>query len=371
MRRLVAMLAGLSVAFALVSPAVADAEAIKSDNIKLVKNFPFKGGGDIAYDGRFVYALQRGSDGGLHIYHPKSLKQLGFFKCGTYSDVKPLEKGMIALDSTGGCGAGGVTILDTNNPKRVKVLSAMPASYHTFRNYPGERFVYLSGNGCCGDGRRGTETILDFRNPTRPKVGAEYVSNGLGCHDIWIHVSKGKKLAACAGGAETQIWDVSDPLAPVTLSRIPTPQTFFNHSAAISDDGNLLVVGDEAHAATECVGGPSGDIWAYDISDPTTPMFKSGFSLNRGTPVSSFWVDPGNEWCSAHNYEFIPGTHKLVAGWYAGGMNVVDFSDPSSPEEIAYYMSDETSVWGAYWIEGRIWTSDDDRGVDVFSVKGL
>ena len=363
---------GMVASAATASVAAVEAQPVKSDNIKLVMNDPFGPGGDIAYDGRYVYALERGAEGGLHIYDPRSMKKVAVFKCSVYSDVKPLERGMIALDVTGPCAgaAPGVAVLDTRNPKKIKVLSSTPVGQHTFRNYPGTRFLYMSMNGALGGPRRGAEPILDLSNPAKPKTH-EFVSNGLGCHDVWIHSSKGKKIAACAAGSETQIWDVSDPAAPVTLSRIPTPQTFFNHSAAISDDGDLLIVGDEAHGATECVGGPSGDIWAYDISDPELPVFKSGFSLDRGTPVSSFWVDPENEWCSAHNYEFIPGTHTLVAGWYAGGMNVIDFSDAAAPKEIAHYMEDETSVWGAYWIEGRIWTSDDDRGVDVFEVKGL
>jgi hypothetical protein len=354
------------------SSSAQEIEPLKSDNIKLVMNDSFGPGGDIAYDGRYVYALERGAKGGLHIYEPGSMKKLAFFKCAVYSDVKPLERGMIVLDVTGPCEGAppGVAILDTRDPKRIKVLSSTPVGQHTFRNYPGERVVYMSMNGALGGPRRGAEPILDFSNPAKPKT-YEYVSNGLGCHDVWIHSSKGKKIAACAAGSETQMWDVSDPVAPVELSRVPTPQTFFNHSAAISDDGNLLVVGDEAHGATECVGGPTGDIWVYDISDPSLPIYKGWFSLNRGTPVSSFWVDPDNEWCSAHNYEFIPGTHTLVAGWYAGGMNVIDLEDPAAPKEIAYYMEDETSVWGAYWIEGRVWTSDDERGVDVFEVKGL
>jgi hypothetical protein len=364
-----ALVAGLVASHATAAPRPAPE---KSKNVKLVKSFPFKGGGDIAYDGKYVYALERGSQGGLKIYDPKKLKQVGEFKCPTYSDVKPIKKGLVAFDVTGGCALGsGVAFLDTRNPKRVKVLGSLPTSHHTFRNYPGKNVVYLSTNGCCSDLAGGEEFIIDAKNPRKPKMKEPYVSMGLGCHDIWIHVRGKEKIAACAAGAETQLWDVSDPFQPVTISRIPTPQTFFNHSAAISDDGKLLVVGDEAHAATECAGGPSGDLWVYDISEPSLPIFQGNFSLKRGTPVSSFWVDPENEWCSAHNYEFVPGTHKLVAGWYAGGMNVIDFSDPASPTETAYYMEEETSVWGAYWIEGHIWTSDDDRGVDVFKVKGL
>ncbi len=350
--------------------------ADKSDNIKLVKNFPFKGGADIAYDGRYVYAVQglAVEPGGLRIFDPRSLKELAFFKCPTWTDVKPIERGLIAFDGGPGC-AGlegyGVVFLDTRNPRRIKVVGTVEASFHTFRNYPSKRVLYLSPNGCCGDLEGGKETIIDLRNPKRPEIAGAYTSYGLGCHDVWIHVDKSKKIAACAGGAETQLWDVSDPFAPRTLSRIPTPQVFFNHSAAISSDGKLLVVGDEAHVLTECAGGPSGDLWIYDISNPAAPVFKGTFTLDRGTAVSSFWVDPGNEWCSVHNYEFVPGTHTLLAGWYAGGTNVIDLSDPSNPKEIAHYMHDETSVWGAYWIEGRVWATDYDRGLDVYEVEGL
>lgn len=375
MRRWLAVSALSVVALTAASSGVAGADdaVAKSDNIRLVKNFAFKRGGDIAYDGRYVYALERGSKGGLHIYDPRKVTEVGWFPCPTYTDVKPLQPGLLAYDAYAGCGVDryGVAILDTRNPKRIRIVGAIDASFHTFRNYPGKRIVYLSTNGCCGDGEGGKEYIVDATNPAKPQMRDAFTSLGLGCHDIWIHRSGGDAIAACAAGAETQLWDVSDPYKPSHISRIPTPQTFFNHSAAISSDGKLLVVGDEAHGVTECVGGPSGDLWIYDISEPSDPAFKGAFTIDRGTPVSSFWVDPGNEWCSVHNYEFIPGTHTLVAGWYAGGMNVIDMSDPANPKEVAYYMEDETSVWGAYWIEGRIWTSDDDRGVDVFEVEGL
>ena len=373
-RRSLTMMWALAVLLgSLAAPALAQTAAPdKSSNVRLLKNFPFKFAADLAYDGRYVYALERHGKGGFKIYDPKKLKQVGEFKCPTYTDLKTLGRGLIALDVTGGCAPGqGVLFLNTKNPKRIRPLGFIATRHHTFRTYPGKKILYLSTNGAMGDLAGGKEFIIDATNPSKPVAKEPYTSMGLGCHDIWIHVKGKRKIAACAAGSETQLWDVSNPFAPVTIARIPTPQTFFNHSAAISDDGNLLIVGDEAHAATECAGGPSGDIWAYDISEPGTPLFKGFFSLNRGTAVSTFWVDPENEWCSAHNYEFIPGTRKLVAGWYAGGMNVIDFSDPAAPKEIAHYMQEETSVWGAYWVDGRVWTTDDDRGVDVLQVKGL
>jgi hypothetical protein len=81
---------------------------------------------------------------------------------------------------------------------------------------------------------------------------------------------------------------------------------------------------------------------------------------------------PGRaEWCTAHLYNFIPGTYVMVASWYNGGMNVIDWSDPSNPQEIEHYWSEEANYWSAYWYRGRIYANDRRRGLDVFEVRGL
>ena len=374
------LLAG-SIAGAFTSPALADKAIEKSDNVRLVKNFDFGpggGGADLAYDGRYVYVVERGEGGGLHIFDPRGKvpKEVGFFSCpgNSGTDVKPIRRGLVAYDRYGGkCGlTDGFYLMDTSDPKKPRLLGGTEAPLHTMRNYPGRDLVYVSPNGCCGDLEGGIEHFYDVSNPMKPKKVGEYTAYGLGCHDIWIHVSKTQKIAACAAGSETQIWDVSDPLAPVTLSRIPTPQTFFNHTPAISSDGKLLAVGDEAHAATECVGAGSGAVWFYDISDPTLPIFQGTYDLPRGTPASSFWAgEQVAPWCSAHNFEFVPGTHTLLTGWYAGGVNVLDLSNPSMPKELAYFMPSPTSSWGGYWVEGYVWSPDEVRGLDVLEIKGL
>ncbi len=64
-----------------------------------------------------------------------------------------------------------------------------------------------------------------------------------------------------------------------------------------------------------------------------------------------------------------------MSSWYAGGMNVIDFTNPSQPVEIAHYMGtgdDITNYWSAYWYDGRIWANDRGNGaLDVFEVEGL
>jgi hypothetical protein len=80
----------------------------------------------------------------------------------------------------------------------------------------------------------------------------------------------------------------------------------------------------------------------------------------------------------AHNGGLIPvpGRDIMVQGWYQGGVSVFDFTDASHPVEIAYFDRgpvDTTLVlggsWGAYWYNGRIYSSEIARGLDVLELK--
>ena len=365
-------------------------EADKSDNVELIANFDYKnedksffgGGTDLAFQGKYVYAMQQGPGGGVHIFkHSKTgtPKKVSFVPCpGEQNDVASVKPGLIAIAThTSQCGgtAGGVRLLDVSNPKQAKQLGAvndLPGGSHTLTVYPGTSIIYASPGGLANGG--GVEQIIDASNPSKPKVAATFKPNDAGCHDLEFYISKDKKIAVCAGVGESQIWDVSDPLKPVTIAHIPNPANQFNHSAAVSHDGKLLIIGDEAIGGSECVGGPTGALFAYDITDPSLPIPQGYFGIDRGPlPVGSSNVDR-NTWCSAHLFNFVPGTYTLVTSWYAAGMNVVDFSNPTVPTEIAHYMGtgdDITNYWSAYWYDGRIYANDRVKGLDVFEVEGL
>lgn len=342
-----------------------------SDNFKQVANVEIGRVTEVALQGRHAYAL---TSEAVVVIERSTRKVVGKLACpgiaGT--EIETFPNDMIAFTAGGACGIPGVAFADVSNPKRPRLVGGSAAvQSHTITSYPGKPFVYVSPNGCCGDTRGGVEEIIDARNPQKPEI-VEFGSNGLGCHDVGFFITKDVQLAACAGGAETQIWDVSDPLAPVTISRIPTPQVFFNHSATFSPDGELLVVGDEAHGATSCTGAPTGALWFYDVSDPALPTLLGYYGSPRGAAVSSFWATP-DTWCTAHMYSFKPGTRLLATAWYDGGLNVLDLTDPASPEEVGYYRSSgEFSPWAAYWDRNEIWTADehaDKGGVEVFSFK--
>lgn len=368
MKKLAALVAVLALALA----PVATAAPVKSDNIKQVANLKLGRVTELALQGRYAYSV---GEKKISIIDRRSLKVVGELECPTGiggTEVESLTKGFIAFDASGGCGVAGVAVVDVRNPKQPRIVGGSDAvASHTITSYPGKPIVYVSPNGCCGDTRGGIEEIIDFRNPQKPKI-VEFRGNGIGCHDVGFLIKKDLKLAACAGGAETQIWDVSDPLAPVTLSRIPTPQVFFNHSATISPDGKLLVVGDEAHGVNSCAGAPTGAMWFYDISNTAAPMLTGYYNVSRGSAVSSFWATP-DTWCTAHMYNFKPGTRLLTGAWYQGGMNILDLTDPAAPEEVGFYQADgDFSPWAAYWDGNRIWTADEhseNGGVEIFDFK--
>ncbi|MDE2773294.1 MAG: hypothetical protein OXI46_06255 [Gemmatimonadota bacterium] len=80
----------------------------------------------------------------------------------------------------------------------------------------------------------------------------------------------------------------------------------------------------------------------------------------------------------AHNGSLVPvpGRDIKVQGWYQGGISVFDWTDPKSPVEIAYFdrgplIADTLRLagsWSAYWYNGYVYSSEIERGMDVFEL---
>jgi hypothetical protein len=191
----------------------------------------------------------------------------------------------------------------------------------------------------------------------------EEFENTSGCHDISIF--EPRHLAAAACMSEGQIWDISDPVRPVQLAHVDLPDVSFWHSATWSNDGSEVAFGDENLDPAGCTDAPLGSIWFYDVTDPETPRLDGRFSLDRYQ---------GSEICSAHMFNVIPGIDRdlLVSAFYAGGTSVIDFTDPTQPEEVAFFDVDGRTPgdeWASYWYRGYIWASDHLRGLDVFQLN--
>jgi hypothetical protein len=389
MRKLLTLVVLSVVAATATVPASAGVD--KSGNVKRIAHIKyqnkdadfFQGGTDIDFSGKYIYAMQQGPQGGIHIFKQTKgkPKKVSFFPCpGEQNDVAAVKPGLLALGyhetTCGGPAAvGGIRMVSVKNPKKPKLLGAvhnLPGGTHTLTVYPGKPIIYASPGGLPTNGG-GVEQIIDVSNPKKPKVASTFRPSPMGCHDFSFRITKSEKLGFCAGSGEAQIWDVSDPLHPTTIAHVPVPAQF-PHSVAITDDGKYMVIGDEAIAGNDCVGAPTGSLWIYDISVREAPVLVGTHSVPRGQlPVGSSNYDR-NTWCTAHLFNFVPGTYTLVVSWYSAGINIVDFSNPTMPEEIGHYMGTEddiTNYWSAYWYRGQIFANDRVKGLDVFEVKGL
>ena len=366
----------------------------------------FSSGTDLAFDGNIVYAAEQASapdtQGGVHIYDVTDKDnpvKIGFVNCPGYqNDVAVVEPGIIAMGYHSETGTGcrnvrdangastktttGVRLFDVSdpaNPVALGVSPALPGGTHTLTVDPTGNFIYASPGGIANGG--GVQQILDITNRSGPFPVSTFKPNEAGCHDFtFFKAANSKAMGICVGLTESQIWDVSTITKPTTVSHIVNPLIQFHHSAAITTDGKTLVIGDEAIGANECKGGPTGAMYAYDITDPSLPIPQGYFGINRShqdAPVNSSTAGQTGSgrdtWCTAHIFNFIPGTDIMVAVWYSGGLNIIDWSDALLPRELAHYRTtgadyktgDITNYWSGYWHEGRIYANDRVRGFDA------
>lgn len=365
-------------------------QASQSDNLRVLQHIPMYLGNEIAFDGERVYVNQysSGPDIGVHAFDLKSdgtLKPIGFLPCSGITDTAPLDDGLVAIGLQGGgdtCNdpppltagtAGGVHVGDMSNPRRPRLLAGLPlpGGVHTLTRYPGSSFVYTALSGAKTSAAEGGLThIVDTSNVRELSVAAVYRSalNPGGCHDILFERIGGKMIGFCPGVSGTEIWDASDALDPVPIGRMLLPSGQLPHQVAVSSDGKVAAVSDEAWMAHGCTGGaPVGALWFYDISDLTRPVLTGFYGPQRGAlPVGSLSGNPLS--CTAHNFNFIPNSRLIVASWIGGGTNVIDISAPATPKEVGYYRPADAVAMSAYWYRGRIYVADFERGVEVLKL---
>jgi hypothetical protein len=390
MRRVLPVLLLLSLAPAPPSGAAAED---RTPNLTVEARLPYAGGTELATDGRYVYAGQWNGrfdrdelpkQGGVRIFDSQATppKLVGTISCpGTDNDVAVVRPGILAIaHHRGSCGVSknGIVVFDVSNPAKPKKLSSIAvASAHTLTAVPDTNLVYVSPGGL-GNGQ-GVTTVVDLTDATHPKIRARIKPDRDGCHDVTFSKTlTGKTLGVCTGWSGVRIWDMTNPLLPRTLSFVEawgdgtTDEIQFPHGSAISPDGTLLVVNDEAFLYHRCDAGDdteAGSLHLYDITDPAKPAFIGRIVPPRGAVAESGYHV--NTWCTSHQLNFAPNSRRLVNAWFTGGVSVWDLTVPSQPREEAHYVGSGAVTWTAHWMNGRIWVNDMARGVEVLRLSAL
>jgi hypothetical protein len=203
------------------------------------------------------------------------------------------------------------------------------------------------------------------------------------CHDVTAYPTMHLLAGACASYG--LLVDVSNPEKPVRLDAVSDTNFSLWHTAVFSNDASKVVFTDEWG------GGTAPNCQA-------TSMMEMGgntvltISHDRKYKEHAYFKIPTaqspQENCVSHNGGLlpVPGRDIMVQGWYQGGIDVSDFTDPDHPFEIAYFdrgpvdAPNDTSAasgrsrfsiggsWGAYYWNGYIYSSELARGLDVLEL---
>lgn len=192
------------------------------------------------------------------------------------------------------------------------------------------------------------------------------------CHDITVFPELNLAAGACSGNGI--LLDISDPARPSRVSDLFDPDMSYWHSATFNNAGDQVVFTDEwgGGMAARC-----------QATDPTTwganlIASTEGRKLEGEAFFKLPAIQGAHENCVAHNGNVIPvpGRDLMVQAWYQGGVSVMDFTNPRAPREVAYFDRGPIGadglvmggVWSAYWFNGRIYSSEIARGLDVLKL---
>ncbi len=204
-----------------------------------------------------------------------------------------------------------------------------------------------------------------------------------GCHDIAVFVELRMAAGACA--EQAQLWRIRPNGIPDTRNPIwvfddstdsdgvggGDAAVDFWHSATFSWDGKVVNFIDESFGVgcppiTPDFGSTVPTATTSDDADTGRMYFvdrRSGDELSQFTlpRTESAPDEEGAEtaYCSAHLGNTVPARDKnlLVNAWYMGGVDVIDFTDPTKPVEVAFWDAGPSGPtgsdnWSAYWYEG-------------------
>ena len=192
------------------------------------------------------------------------------------------------------------------------------------------------------------------------------------CHDITVYPAIGLAGGACGGYG--LLLDISDPANPTRLAAVADSNFAYWHSATFNNDGTAVMFTDEwgGGGAPKC-----------RADDPMEWGANAVFTIEEGEMVfQSYYKLPAaqtvQENCVAHNGSLIPvpGRDIMIQGWYQGGISLIDWTDPTSPVEIAYHDRGPVNgermqmggSWSVYWYNGVIVNSEIARGMDIFEL---
>jgi hypothetical protein len=274
----------------------------------------------------------------IDVQNPLAAPVSGFFVLQDTPCGKPyIDGSMIYFPGT-----LGVTILNASDPARMQVASRIGSwSARDVEVLEGVAYAIFDR-----DGTESSFTITDVSDPSTPQdlskiVFPEYL-NGLS-----IEAQGANKYAYLTYLGTMVVLDVTDPLNPFEVNRY----TGVLGGVVFIDTENR---GSQTIAYLGTYAGhmppkPAG-IFAVDVSNPSQPFALGTFPIMSGTQY--FDVD-----------------HGIVYGAYNSGVMLVDFTDPSHPQQVASAVDPNGSISDAAANEQYLFTATPYQPIAVFALN--
>lgn len=262
----------------------------------------------------------------------KTYKHYAYIACEAHTEGKGLQ----IVDLSG----------LPNSVQLVRTDTTNFSSAHTL--FVNDHYLYVNGTQPDEGKANGGTIILDLEpDPTTPRrigqVDPYYFHDSYARNDTFV--------GAAVYGQGCDIWDISNPAAPVRLANFNYPYSG-THNAELTPDGNYIGTSDEINFTPKTL-----KIW--DIRDLNNIQKVAEFTPNLDDVI--------------HNVHFI-GRYAYVA-WYTAGVRIIDMIDPRHPREVGFYdtypgiSNGYNGVWEVYgWFKsGKVIASDRNTGLWVMN----
>lgn len=300
-------------------------------------------------------------------------------------------------------GGNELLLVDVTDPADVHVLASVPAttSTHTVACVDDTdcRYAYSAG-----DSGSTSFSVFDLRDLDDPREvdgdpdqpGVQPFHSPTAGHK-WNFDAAG--IGTHTGFEGSSMWDVDRPRQPRLLATTgaagrgaaegyndfihhnsfrPNAAAFRPGASPSLAHGNVLLVTEEDYEQTDCSLAGSFQTWWVKRLDGgrggIVPLDKVELSDLGNFPL------PRGAFCSAHWFDYRAGG-IVAAGYYGGGMQLLDVRDPRRIRSYGYSHWFASEVWDALWVpaydaRGRqtgrdtnvVYSIDLVRGVDVYSV---
>lgn len=307
---------------------------------------------------------------------PSNIERIDSIKVDarTVNDVKVSEDGNVTVISREGASnrKNGLVILDTSNPRDVKVLSTYD------KNLTGGVHNVFVDNGYIYALSAGQKYyVIDIKDPKNPKAVSKFELDtpGHSIHDVWVQDG----IAYSSNWSDgVQLVDVGNGIAggspenPVQFASYTYPSGD-NHAAfpfkSKSTGKFYVIAGDEVFPYGENGSYLAGGyLHMIDFTDLDNPEEVARFEIPFAGS-HNFWVDEETE--------------TLYATFYNGGVRVVDISGElmgdllAQGREINFFMPGDPEgfipnmpqTWGAQLHKGFLFYSDMHSGLWVSKVE--